>query len=76
MPTSKFNHLYYDSMGEDSDQQDEELLSQELDAIERSHPAYDVMIAELLEQAFRDDNRPRQYIKKDEIRDWLLSLLD
>lgn len=68
--------MHYKFSGESFSQRDEEILSQKLDAIERNHPAYNAIVAELIDQTFRDNERPQQYIKQDEVRDWLSSLLD
>ena len=69
--------MHYRSEEESPSQRDEEILSQKLDALERNHIAYHAIVAELIEQAFRDNDRPRrQYVKQDEVRDWLSSLLD
>lgn len=76
MPKSQLKHTHYKLAGESPSQRNEEILSQELDAIERSHPAYHAIVAGLIDQAFRDNDRPRQYVKQDKVRDWLSSLLD
>ncbi|WP_156922879.1 hypothetical protein [Crocosphaera subtropica] len=54
----------------------QELLEQEkLLEIERQHPVYQGIISYLLEEAFSEEKEP-QYIKKEEIHEWLLSLVD
>lgn len=46
-----------------------------LDEIERDHPIYKPLVAELLEQAFNPEATPER-VRKGEVRDWLTSLLD
>lgn len=54
----------------------EQLLEQEkLLEIERENPVYQAILVYLLQEAFREEKEP-QYIKKDEIREWLDSLVD
>jgi len=48
---------------------------QKLDEIERDHPVYKPLVAELLEQEFNPD-LPVERVKKGEVRDWLTSLLN
>lgn len=48
---------------------------QKLDEIERDHPVYKPLVAELLEQVF-DSEATVERLKKGEVRDWLTSLLD
>jgi uncharacterized phage-associated protein len=48
---------------------------QKLDEIERDHPIYKPLVAELLEQAFNPEAIVEQ-VRKGEVRDWLTSLLD
>ncbi|WP_293127467.1 hypothetical protein [Microcoleus sp. bin38.metabat.b11b12b14.051] len=51
-----------------------ELSCQKLDLIERNHPAYEIVISEVLKDAFDSESSNR--IKKGEVHDWLNSLLD
>ncbi len=54
----------------------EELLEEEkLLEIERQHPVYQAIISYLLEEAFKTEKDP-QYIKREEIHEWLNSLLE
>jgi hypothetical protein len=63
-------------MGVEISPSEAELLSSEnLDAIERSHPAYEPIMMRLLEEAFQEDSGA-EIIQKGEVRDWLASLLD
>lgn len=48
---------------------------QKLDEIEREHPVYKPLVAELLDQAFTSQT-PVERVQKGEVRDWLSSLLD
>ncbi|WP_414624932.1 hypothetical protein [Calothrix sp. CCY 0018] len=52
----------------------EELNSEELDLIEREHPAYEPIITKILEDALTEKASTR--IGKGEVRKWLKSLLD
>ncbi len=71
--------LYRLIMKESNDDQlenQEELLEQEkLLEMEREHPVYQAIIAYLLQEAFKGEKEP-QYIKNEEIHEWLHSLLD
>jgi uncharacterized phage-associated protein len=51
-----------------------ELGKQKLRAIEREHPAYDLVMAEILKDMDSSQSSPR--IVKGEVRGWLTSLLD
>ena len=52
----------------------EELDSEKLDLIEREHPAYELIVTKILQDALRE--KPSTRIGKGEVRDWLKSLLD
>ncbi|BAZ11040.1 putative prophage protein [Calothrix sp. NIES-4071] len=47
---------------------------QKLDFIERNHPAYEIVMSKVLEDALTSESSTR--IKKGEVRDWINSLLD
>ncbi|MEG5059956.1 hypothetical protein QUB60_19385 [Microcoleus sp. A2-C5] len=51
-----------------------ELSYEKLDLIERNHPAYEIVMSEVLKDAFDSESSNR--IKKGEVHDWLNSLLD
>lgn len=54
----------------------EELLEEEkLLEIERQHPVYQAIISYLLQEAFQAEKDPK-YIKREEIHEWLNSLLE
>lgn len=56
--------------------EDMRLLGEEkLDQIERDHPIYQPIMAQLLEESLASKGRP-EYVKQGEVRDWLNSLLD
>lgn len=48
---------------------------QKLDEIERNHPVYKPLVAELLDQAFSSQTLVER-VQKGEVRDWLNSILD
>ena len=50
------------------------LFSQELDLIERQHPAYEPVMSKILQDALTEE--PSTGVGKGEVRDWLNSLLD
>ncbi|MBC6418933.1 MAG: DUF4065 domain-containing protein [Prochloron sp. SP5CPC1] len=55
---------------------DMKLLGKEkLDEIERNHPDYEKILSHMLEEAFKDRNNSRIYVKEGEVDDWLNSLL-
>ncbi len=52
----------------------EELDSEKLDLIERKHPAYELIVTKILQDALRE--KPSTRAGKGEVRDWLQSLID
>ena len=50
-----------------------ELNYEQLDLIERNHPAYEIVMSEVLKDAFDSESSNR--IKKGEVHNWLNSLL-